>query len=148
MSSKATLTASVIGSGPKVFHPLASDHESGPSEIFAAGFGGPVKSPDKAEHRPSDLAVGADARFMYPTMYVDACLTRHDVLLLIALRSLDSRALHATECAYSSANPAGKGRRVDSFPSIKVENLWITRTTGGSGDIRYPTDSQRFPRPS
>jgi hypothetical protein len=84
----------------------------GPSEIFADGFGGPVKLRDKAEDRPSGLAVGADARFMYPTMYVDARLTRHDVLLLIALRSRDRRTLHATECAYSSTKPAGKSRSV------------------------------------
>lgn len=43
-----------------VFQRLAGDHASGPCEIFADGFAGPVKSPDKAEHRPSGLAVGSD----------------------------------------------------------------------------------------
>lgn len=55
MSPKAALTASVSGSGPKVFQPLASEHASGLSQIFADGFGRPVKSRDKAEDRPSGL---------------------------------------------------------------------------------------------
>lgn len=43
-----------------VYQPLAGDQASGPCEIFADGFAGAVKSPDKAEHRPSGLAVGVD----------------------------------------------------------------------------------------
>ena len=43
-----------------VYQPLAGDQASGPCEIFADGFAGAVKSPDKAEHRPSGLAVGLD----------------------------------------------------------------------------------------
>ncbi len=43
-----------------VFQPLAGDHTSGGCEIFADGFAGAVKSPDKAVHRPSGLAVGPD----------------------------------------------------------------------------------------
>jgi glucose/arabinose dehydrogenase/mono/diheme cytochrome c family protein len=43
-----------------VFQPLAGDHASGECEIFADGFAGPVKSPDKAVHRPSGVAVGPD----------------------------------------------------------------------------------------
>ncbi len=43
-----------------VFQPLAGDHASGGCEIFADGFAGAVKSPDKAVHRPSGLAVGPD----------------------------------------------------------------------------------------
>ncbi len=43
-----------------VFQPLAGDHASGQCEIFADGFAGAVKSPDKAVHRPSGLAVGPD----------------------------------------------------------------------------------------
>jgi glucose/arabinose dehydrogenase/mono/diheme cytochrome c family protein len=41
-----------------VFQPLAGDHASGQCEVFADGFAGAVKSPAKAEHRPSGLAVG------------------------------------------------------------------------------------------
>jgi glucose/arabinose dehydrogenase/mono/diheme cytochrome c family protein len=43
-----------------VFQPFAGDHVSGPCEIFADGFAGAVKSPEKAAHRPSGLAVGPD----------------------------------------------------------------------------------------
>ena len=43
-----------------VFQPLDGDHASGQCEIFADGFAGAVKSPAKAVHRPSGLAVGAD----------------------------------------------------------------------------------------
>jgi glucose/arabinose dehydrogenase/mono/diheme cytochrome c family protein len=43
-----------------VFQPLAGDHASGECEVFADGFAGAVKSPAKAEHRPSGLAVGPD----------------------------------------------------------------------------------------
>jgi glucose/arabinose dehydrogenase/mono/diheme cytochrome c family protein len=43
-----------------VFQPLAGDHSSGECEIFADGFAGPVKSPEKAVHRPSGVAVGPD----------------------------------------------------------------------------------------
>jgi glucose/arabinose dehydrogenase len=43
-----------------VFQPLAGDHASGQCEIFADGFAGAMKSPARAEHRPSGLAVGPD----------------------------------------------------------------------------------------
>ncbi len=43
-----------------VFQPLEGERAAGPCEIFADGFAGPVKSPAKAEHRPSGLAVGPD----------------------------------------------------------------------------------------
>ncbi len=43
-----------------VFQPVAGDHASGQCEIFADGFAGAVKSPARAEHRPSGLAVGPD----------------------------------------------------------------------------------------
>ena len=43
-----------------VYQPLDGDHASGQCEIFADGFAGAVKSPAKAVHRPSGLAVGAD----------------------------------------------------------------------------------------
>jgi glucose/arabinose dehydrogenase/mono/diheme cytochrome c family protein len=43
-----------------VFQPLSGDSASGQCEIFADGFAGTVKSPGKAEHRPSGLAVGPD----------------------------------------------------------------------------------------
>ncbi len=43
-----------------VFQPLSGDHASGQCEVFADGFAGAIKSPDKAAHRPSGLAVGPE----------------------------------------------------------------------------------------
>jgi len=43
-----------------VFQALAGDKASGKCEIFADGFAGAEKSPDKAAHRPTGLAVGPD----------------------------------------------------------------------------------------
>lgn len=43
-----------------VFQGLDGDHASGQCEVFADGFAGSVKSPGKAEHRPSGVAVGPD----------------------------------------------------------------------------------------
>ena len=43
-----------------VFQALAGDKAAGRCEIFADGFAGAVKSPDKAAHRPSGVAVGPD----------------------------------------------------------------------------------------
>jgi glucose/arabinose dehydrogenase/mono/diheme cytochrome c family protein len=43
-----------------VFQALAGDRAPGQCEIFADGFAGPVKSPEKALHRPSGVAVGPD----------------------------------------------------------------------------------------
>jgi glucose/arabinose dehydrogenase len=43
-----------------VFVPFAGATASGPFETFADGFAGPEKSPDRATHRPSGLAVGPD----------------------------------------------------------------------------------------
>ena len=43
-----------------VFQSLIGDQAAGPCEIFADGFAGRVKSPDKALHRPTGVAVGPD----------------------------------------------------------------------------------------
>jgi len=43
-----------------VFQPMSGGHASGGCEIFADGFAGAMKSPDKADHRPNGLAVGPD----------------------------------------------------------------------------------------
>jgi len=43
-----------------VFQALDGDRAAGRCEIFADGFAGPVKTPEKASHRPSGLAVGPD----------------------------------------------------------------------------------------
>jgi glucose/arabinose dehydrogenase/mono/diheme cytochrome c family protein len=43
-----------------VFQSLAGDRAAGKCEIFADGFAGAMKSPEKAAHRPSGIAVGPD----------------------------------------------------------------------------------------
>jgi glucose/arabinose dehydrogenase/mono/diheme cytochrome c family protein len=43
-----------------VFQALTGDKASGSCEVFAEGFAGPDKSPGKAAHRPTGLAVGPD----------------------------------------------------------------------------------------
>ena len=43
-----------------VFQSLAGDRAAGQCEIFADGFAGAVKSPEKAVHRPTGVAVGPD----------------------------------------------------------------------------------------
>jgi len=43
-----------------VFQPLSGERASAPCEIFADGFAGADKSPEKAAHRPSGLAVAPD----------------------------------------------------------------------------------------
>jgi len=43
-----------------VFQPMSGEHVSGNCEVFADGFAGATRTPDKAEHRPSGLAVGPD----------------------------------------------------------------------------------------
>ena len=43
-----------------VYQALSGDKASGKCEIFADGFAGADKSPEKAAHRPSGLAVGPD----------------------------------------------------------------------------------------
>jgi glucose/arabinose dehydrogenase/mono/diheme cytochrome c family protein len=43
-----------------VYQPLAGDHSSGKCEVFADGFAGAVKAPDKAAHRPTGIAAGPD----------------------------------------------------------------------------------------
>jgi glucose/arabinose dehydrogenase/mono/diheme cytochrome c family protein len=48
-----------------VFQSLTGDRAGGGCEIFADGFAGAVRSPGKAEHRPSGLAFAADG-----TLYV------------------------------------------------------------------------------
>ena len=43
-----------------VYQPLEGQRAGGSCEIFADGFAGAVKSPDKADHRPSGVAVAPD----------------------------------------------------------------------------------------
>ena len=47
-----------------VFQPMEGDKASARCEIFADGFAGALRSPEKAAHRPSGVALGAGALFV------------------------------------------------------------------------------------
>ena len=83
-----------------VFQPLAGDHASGQCEIFADGFAGAVKSPAKAAHRPSGLAVGPDG-----SLYV-ADDVRGRIYRIVYRGNSNAGAANVTACP-SAASPAG-----------------------------------------
>jgi glucose/arabinose dehydrogenase/mono/diheme cytochrome c family protein len=83
-----------------VFQPLAGDHASGQCEIFADGFAGAVKSPDKAAHRPSGLAVGPDG-----SLYISDDV--HGRIYRVVYHGGVSGSPHYTPCP-SAAAPAGE----------------------------------------
>jgi len=83
-----------------VFQPLDGDHASGQCEIFADGFAGAVKSPAKAVHRPSGLAVGADG-----SLYVSDDI-RGRIYRIVYRGSPDAGTPSVTACP-SAAAPAG-----------------------------------------
>jgi glucose/arabinose dehydrogenase/mono/diheme cytochrome c family protein len=84
-----------------VYQPLAGDHAAGPCEVFADGFAGADKSPDKAAHRPSGVTVGPDG-----ALYVSDDMAGRIYKIVYSGGSANSGG-KTTPCP-SAASPAGE----------------------------------------
>src|SRR6266852_6254291 len=93
-----------------VFQPLAGDRASGQCEIFADGFAGAVKSPAKAAHRPSGLAVGPDG-----SLYVSDDI-RGRIYRIVYHGGSQGGAANITPCPSATA-PAGTPVEVTAAPT-------------------------------
>src|SRR6202163_87676 len=92
-----------------VFQPLAGDRATGQCEIFADGFAGAVKSPAKAEHRPSGLAVGREG-----SLYVSDDV-RGRIYRIVYHGSAEVGAAKVTACPSATA-PAGNPVEIAAQP--------------------------------
>jgi glucose/arabinose dehydrogenase/mono/diheme cytochrome c family protein len=92
-----------------VFQPLSGDRAAGQCEVFADGFAGAFKSPDKAAHRPSGLAVGPDGSF-----YVSDDVAGR-IYRIVYLGGSANAGGKTTSCPSATA-PAGEVAAVASKP--------------------------------
>src|SRR5712692_2063436 len=92
-----------------VFQSLAGDRASGQCEIFADGFAGAVKSPAKAAHRPTGLAVGPDG-----SLYVSDDV-RGRIYRIVYHGGSQGGAANITPCPSATA-PAGNPVEVAAEP--------------------------------
>jgi len=123
-----------------VYQPLSGDHASGGCEIFADGFAGAVKSPDKAEHRPTGLAVGPDG-----SLFVSDDVSGR-IYRIVYRGGAEGTAAKFTPCP-NAASPAGKILEAaakppeGTHPNAGAENLPVpegaTRAMIELGDRIY-----------
>jgi glucose/arabinose dehydrogenase/mono/diheme cytochrome c family protein len=92
-----------------VFQPLSGDHASGLCEVFADGFAGAEKSPDKAAHRPSGLTVGPEG-----SLYVSDDVAGR-IYRIVYLGGAANAGGKITSCPSANA-PAGEVTAVASKP--------------------------------
>lgn len=92
-----------------VFQPISGDHGSGNCEIFADGFAGADKSPAKAEHRPTGLAVGVTG-----ALYVSDDI-RGRIYRIVYQGNSEGRVSKITPCPSQTA-PAGNAVNVAVAP--------------------------------
>ncbi|HKS97288.1 MAG TPA: c-type cytochrome, partial [Terriglobia bacterium] len=113
-----------------VFQPLEGDRASGQCEIFADGFAGGAKSPAKAEHRPTGLAVGPDG-----ALYVSDDV-RGRIYRIVYRGGADFNAANVTPCPSSSA-PAGEVVEASARPPEG------THPNAGAAALPVPEGSTR-----
>jgi hypothetical protein len=109
-----------------VFQPLAGDHASGKCEIFADGFAGGVKSPDKAAHRPSGVAVGPDGS-LYVSDDVGGRIYR-----IVYRGGSDGGAANFTPCPSASAQAGQVAEAVAKPPEGTHPDA------GAAATVNYP----------
>jgi glucose/arabinose dehydrogenase/mono/diheme cytochrome c family protein len=91
------------------FQPLSGDRSSGQCEVFADGFAGAIKSPDKAAHRPSGLAVGPEG-----SLYVSDDVAGR-IYRIVYLGGSANAGAKTTSCPSATAS-AGEVAAVASKP--------------------------------
>jgi len=102
-----------------VYQHLDGDRASGRCEIFADGFAGPVRAPDKALHRPTGLALGPDG-----ALYVADDVTGR-IYRIVYRGAAAAGPIHYTPCP-SAASPAGPVSKLAFKPPVGA------KTAGGA----------------
>jgi hypothetical protein len=91
-----------------VFQPMAGGQAAPGCEVFADGFAGTVKSPEKADHRPSGLAVGPDG-----SLYISDDVRGR--IYRVVYKGGAGDAPHGTPCPSATA-PAGEIAKAAANP--------------------------------